>query len=53
LIDGCRLEQVLAENTEVGEHLGKDGLAKAMDPLQYTGVTGTFIDEVIERYENA
>jgi len=53
LIDGRRLEQVLAENTAVGEHLGKDGLAKAMDPLQYTGVTGTFIDEVIERYENA
>ena len=52
-VDGSRLEQVLAENETVLEHLGRDGLASVMDPMRYTGAIEELIDEVMQKYDEA
>ena len=52
-LDGSRLEQVLAENETVLEHLGTEGLASIMDPMRYTGAIEELIDEVMQNYDEA
>lgn len=41
------LRDLLAEDAEVVEALGPDGLDRLFDPLRYTGAAGHFIDRVL------
>ena len=45
--DGRPFRDVLLELPEVDEHLGPDGLARALDPRRYLGVSDQLIDRAL------
>ncbi|MBP2305572.1 3-carboxy-cis,cis-muconate cycloisomerase [Azospirillum melinis] len=46
------LRDVLAEDAEVVQALGSDGLDRLFDPLRYTGAASHFIDRVLAEHKN-
>jgi 3-carboxy-cis,cis-muconate cycloisomerase len=48
---GRSLHEVLGADETLVQQLGRDGLARVMAPAAYLGVSATFIDTVLARYE--
>ena len=44
--------EVLKEDQTVIQHLGQDGLVRAMDPRAYLGSQGAMVEAVLTRYEH-
>lgn len=49
LSQGRHLHDVLAEDAEIVQRLGREGLARLFEPLGYVGAAGTFVDRVLAR----
>ena len=50
-VDARPVRDVLLEDPSVLRELGSEGLARAMDPHAYLGVSALFIDEVLQRFD--
>src|SRR5262245_15102743 len=48
LATGRPLLDVLAENSEITSHLGRDQLARLVDPMNYLGLSGKMVDRVLD-----
>jgi len=45
------LDEILAEDARVAEHLDADALARLFDPLNYQGMAQAFIDRLLASTE--
>nr|WP_314627858.1 3-carboxy-cis,cis-muconate cycloisomerase [uncultured Noviherbaspirillum sp.] len=50
---GRHLRDVLAEDAEVSRHLSPDVLDKLLDPANYRGEAGAFVDRVLARHQRS
>ena len=50
-VEARPVRDVLLEDPSVLRELGSEGLARAMDPRAYLGVSALFIDEVLQRFD--
>ena len=48
---GRHLREVLGSDAEVGRHLSPEALDKLLDPVNYRGDAGAFVDRVLASYE--
>ena len=48
---GASFLDLLAADAEISPHLGRDALAKLVDPANYLGLAGEMVDRVLDSYE--
>ncbi|HEY0567476.1 MAG TPA: 3-carboxy-cis,cis-muconate cycloisomerase [Xanthobacteraceae bacterium] len=53
IASGRPLLDLLAEDTEIAPHLGREELAKLVDPANYLGQAGEMVDRVLAIHEKA